>query len=376
MTAHISDQNSMLAMLKNLLNESDNWLNFASFMHHALYDPKFGYYTGFSQKFGPQGDFITAPEISDLFGKTIARQIAQCLSLTGGSVLEIGGGSGVLGADLLIELQRIEAPLDEYLFFEPSPTLSQRQQNKISDVMPRISNKARWINEIPKSFTGVILANEVFDALPVHLLSLNDGGWRERGVSLENESLFWKDLSLKDPRLLEAVKALDVQPPYVTEVCLAANGLVEDLSQALRKGVILALDYGYERTSYYHPDRSDGTLACYYRHRADGNPLDRPGQKDITAHVDFTRLAEAAIDAELEISGYATQADFLVNCGITEFLQEIDPGKSEIYLPAVSAVQKLLSPSAMGDMFKVMSFSRGINEPLIGFSHRDRRHML
>ncbi len=376
MTANISDHSSMLAKLKYLLNESENWLNFGSFMHHALYDPEFGYYTGVSQKFGSQGDFITAPEISDLFGKTIARQVAQCLSLTGGSVLEIGGGSGILGADLLTELQRIDAPLDEYLFFEPSPTLFHRQQNRISEATPRASDKARWINEIPQNFTGVILANEVFDALPFHLLSLNEGGWMERGVSVENESFYWRDLSIKDPRLIEATNALNVQPPYVTEVCLAANGLVEDLSQALIKGVILAFDYGYERTSYYHPDRSNGTLACYYRHRVDANPLDRPGQKDITAHVDFTRLANAAIDVGLEISGYTTQADFLVNCGITELLQEIDPGKSDIYLPAVSAVQKLLSPSVMGDIFKVMSLSRGMCEPLIGFSHRDRRHIL
>jgi len=376
MTADTSDQAPTLAMFRALLGENKNWLDFASFMHHALYDSKFGYYTGDAYKFGSRGDFITAPEISGLFGRTIARQVAQVLQISGGGVLELGGGSGILGSDILVELNRLECPIQEYLLFEPSPSLTQRQKECVAQLPPAIGAKVRWVSELPTNFKGVILANEVFDALPVHLLSRNDEGWKERGVIFENESLVWRDKSIEDERLSSAVNHLNVDAPYVTEVCLAANGLVANLSESLDVGAVLAIDYGYEHQVYYHPDRRDGTLSCHYQHRVDSDPLDNPGLKDITAHVDFTRVANAGMDAGLEVSGYVTQADFLVNCGITDLLQAIDPDRLEEYLPAVSAVQKLLSPAIMGDMFKVMSLSRGIDEPLVGFSRRDRRHVL
>ncbi|MDA1331591.1 MAG: SAM-dependent methyltransferase [Proteobacteria bacterium] len=376
MTADTSDQALTLAMFRTLLGEKGNWLDFASFMHHALYDSKYGYYTGEAHKFGPRGDFITAPEISDLFGRTIARQVAQVLKISGGGVLELGGGSGILGSDILVELNRLECPVEEYLLFEPSPTLTRRQKERVAQLAPAIRAKVHWVSELPTNFKGVILANEVFDALPVHLLSRNDEGWKERGVVFQNESLVWRDNTIEDERLISAINHLNVDAPYVTEVCLAVNGLVANLAETLDVGAVLAIDYGYEHQVYYHPDRRDGTLSCHYHHRVDSDPLDRPGSKDITAHVDFTRVANAAMDAGLEVSGYVTQADFLVNCGITDLLQAINPDRPEEYLPSVSAVQKLLSPAIMGDMFKVMFLSRGINEPLVGFSRRDRRHLL
>ena len=376
MTADTSDQALTLAIFKTLLGENKNWLDFASFMHHALYDSKNGYYTGNAHKFGSHGDFITAPEISGLFGRTIAKQVAQVLQISGGSILELGGGSGILGCDILAELDRLECSVDEYLFFEPSPTLTQRQKERVAQFVPGIGDKVRWVSELPTNFKGIILANEVFDALPVHLLSCTDEGWKERGVAFQNESLVWKDSVITDERLCSVVNHLKIDGPYVTEVCLAVNGLVDNLSESLDIGAVIAIDYGYEHQVYYHPDRRDGTLSCHYQHRVDSNPLDRPGLKDITAHVDFTRVANAAVDASLDVCGYVTQADFLVNCGITDLLQAIDPDRLEEYLPAVSAVQKLLSPGIMGDMFKVMALSRGINEPLVGFSRRDRRHLL
>jgi SAM-dependent MidA family methyltransferase len=234
----------------------------------------------------------------------------------------------------------------------------------------------RWVSELPRNFNGVILANEVFDALPVHILSLNAAGWEERGVMIENESLTWQDRPIEDQRLYDAVHGLELNFPYVTEVCLAADSLINDLSNSLNFGAIFAFDYGYERSNYYHPDRREGTLSCHYQHKVDSDPLENPGNKDITAHVDFTRLAHAAHDANLEVSGYVNQADFLVNCGITDILASFDPNHLDTYLPAASAAQKLLSPTVMGDMFKVISLTRGINEPLFGFSHRDRQHML
>lgn len=376
MTEDLSDQASILVMLKTRLAEENNWLDFASFMHHALFDGTYGYYMRDTYKFGSRGDFITAPEISDLFGRTVARQCAQILKMTGGSILELGGGSGVLGSDILCELDRIDCSLNEYLLFEPSAALTERQKDRIARLTPKIRRKVRWVSELPQNFNGVILANEVFDALPVHVLSLNADGWQERGVAVENEFLSWQDRPIEDQSLYQAIDGLDLDAPYVTEVCLAANGLVNDLSSSLNFGAILAFDYGYERSNYYHPDRREGTLSCHYQHKVDYDPLKQPGDKDITAHVDFTRLAHAAHDANLEVAGYVNQADFLVNCGITNILESFDPNHLDTYLPAASAAQKLLSPSVMGDMFKVISLTRGINEPLFGFSHRDRRHML
>ena len=376
MTEDLSDQAAILVMFKAHLAENNNWLDFASFMHHALFDPKYGYYMRDTYKFGSRGDFITAPEISDLFGRTVAKQCAQIMQMTGGSILELGGGSGVLGSDILLELDRMDHTLDEYLFFEPSAVLTGRQKDRIASLAPNIRSKVRWVSELPKNFTGIILANEVFDALPVHLLSLNVNGWQERGVVVDNESLIWQDRPIEDERLHHAIDGLDVNFPYVTEVCLAVNSLVNELSQSLDVGAILAFDYGYEHSSYYHPNRRDGTLSCHYQHKVDSDPLERLGHKDITAHVDFSRLAHAAHDVGLEVSGYVSQADFLVNCGFTDLLAAIDPEQMDAYLPAASAAQKLLSPTVMGEMFKVISLTRGINEPLFGFSHRDRRHML
>ncbi|MDC1311043.1 SAM-dependent methyltransferase [Burkholderiales bacterium] len=376
MTEDLSDQAAILVMFKTYLAEKNNWLDFASFMHHALFDPQYGYYMRDTYKFGSRGDFITAPEVSDLFGRTIARQCAQILQMSGGSILELGGGSGVLGSDILLELDRMDCSLDEYLLFEPSAALTERQKERIGRLTPNIKSKVRWVSEFPKNFNGIILANEVFDALPVHLLSLNADGWQERGVALDNESLTWQDRPIQDERLHHVIDGLDVNTPYVTEVCLAADSLINELSQSLNSGAILAFDYGYEHCNYYHPDRRDGTLSCHYQHKVDSDPLERPGHKDITAHVDFSRLAHAAHDVGLEVAGYVGQADFLVNCGITDLLASFDPDQLDTYLPVASAAQKLLSPTTMGEMFKVISFTRGINEPLFGFSHRDRLHML
>jgi len=213
MTADLSDQASLLVMLKKRLAENNNWLDFASFMHHALFDATQGYYMRDTYKFGARGDFITAPEISDLFGRTVARQCAQILELTDGSILELGGGSGVLGSDILSELDRIDCALNEYLLFEPSAALTEQQKDRIARLAPKIKNKVRWVSELPRNFNGVILANEVFDALPVHILSLNAAGWEERGVMIENDSLTWQNRPIEDQRLYDAVHGLELNFP-------------------------------------------------------------------------------------------------------------------------------------------------------------------
>ena len=185
----------------------------------------------------------------------------------------MGGGSGALGSDILSELDRIDCALNEYLLFEPSAALTEQQKDRIARLAPKIKNKVRWVSELPSNFNGVILANEVFDALPVHILSLNAAGWEERGVMIENESLTWQNRPIEDQRLYDAVHGLELNFPYVTEVCLAADSLINDLSNSLNFGAIFAFDYGYERSNYYHPDRREGTLSCHYQHKVDSDPL-------------------------------------------------------------------------------------------------------
>ncbi len=363
-------------LFTTLINENAGWLSFAQFMHHVLYEPKIGYYSGGRQKFGHGGDFITAPELSPLFGRCLARQVAEVLSQTQEGVLELGAGSGRLACDVLRELERIGDLPRNYFILEPSPELISRQKETLMVLDPDVRNRVSWIGELPKNFTGVMVANEVFDALPVHLMVKSETGWMERGVTISGGQLTWSDRLFSDHRLTKAVDQLDVPAPYLTELCVASDGLVRDLAESLSQGCIFVIDYGYEQLSYYHPERSSGTLACHHEHQTDGNPLTLLGQKDITAHVNFTRLGSVAIDHGLDVSGYASQADFLVNCGITKFLEELDPESVETYLPVVSSVQKLLSPEIMGDIFKVMCLSRDIENPLMGFRHGDRRHRL
>lgn len=363
-------------LIENLSSKNASWMDFASYMHYALYDSQRGYYTNGGQKIGARGDFITAPEISSLFGRTIARVVAD-LTRSGANILELGPGTGSLAFDILNELEAIDAGPQEYLLLEPSASLEEQQKDKFSDLSAINRKKVSWISELPSEFEGIILANEVFDALPVHLLSLTDKGWMERGVTItQGKALQWQDMPLADPELGKGIDTKHLMPPYVTEVCPAADGLIRDLARCLSDGLLLLIDYGYENSVYYHPDRNQGTLACHYKHVADSDPLDLTGLKDITAHVDFTRLANAGIDNGLDLQGYTTQADFLINGGITSLLEEIDSSKTREYVPAVSSVQKLISPMLMGDMFKVMCFSKGANALDSGFIHGDRRHKL
>ncbi len=342
-----------------------NWISFARYMELALHEPGMGYYAAGARKFGAGGDFVTAPELSPLYGRTLARQVEQILQ-PGEAVLEFGAGSGALAEQIMGE---IEAP---YFILETSPELRQRQEQ-------RLGSRVKWLERMPQRFRGVMIANEVADAMPVHAVSWRSGGIDERGVC-ENESQLAWSLRPAQGAVLEAARAIQVELPpsgeYLSEISLIAPLWIKLLSRVLERGAVFVIDYGFPASEYYHPQRSMGTLACHYRHRSHTDPFFLPGLQDITAHVDFSALAQAGAAGGLTVLGFATQAHFLVNCGITGLLQEEDPGDPARYLPAASAVQKLLSPSEMGELFKVLALGRGVDAPLMGLGSGNRAHAL
>ncbi|MBZ0104075.1 MAG: SAM-dependent methyltransferase [Sulfuricella denitrificans] len=354
------------------------WISFSRFMELALYAPGLGYYSAGLDKFGAGGDFVTAPEISPLFGQAIAHQAVQVLNLTGGNLLEIGAGSGKLALDLMLELERLEALPVQYCILELSADLRQRQQQRIEREASHLLPRFAWLDRLPEKFTGLVLGNEVLDAMPAELLTWRSGTILERGVALHDGHFVWSERALTQGGLLEQAVAL---PPaqfisgetaYTSEINLAAQGFMRSLGQMLERGLILMLDYGFGESEYYHPQRSQGTLMCHYRHHAHGDPFFLPGLQDITAHVDFTAIARAGMADGLDLLGYTSQANFLINCGLTDLLGQISPEDPASYLPMVSQVQKLISPSEMGELFKALALGKGIESGLRGFSRGNR----
>ena len=327
-------------------------------MELALYEPALGYYAAAKPKFGAAGDFVTAPELGSLFGRTLARQIEALR----GPVLEFGAGSGALAATLLARHDF------DYRILEISPQLQARQQARLGD-------RAQWLERLPERIRGVVIANEVVDAMPVHAVAWREDGIMERGVSLSGDGLAWSERPAAGELLDEAQK-LEVVAPYESEIGLVARAWMRELAARLEQGVIFVIDYGFPRREYYHPQRGAGTLMCHHRHRAHADVFAHPGGEDLTAHVDFTALASAAVEGGLEVLGYTTQAQFLVNCGITEVLGEANAENALHYAPLAAEAQKLLSPAEMGELFKVLAVGRGVELPLKGFVSGDRAHTL
>jgi SAM-dependent MidA family methyltransferase len=344
----------------------ENWISFARYMQLALYEPGLGYYSGGNQLFGTAGDFVTAPELSPLFARTLARQVAELLQ-PGEALLEFGAGSGALAHELL---QALGDPA--YLILETSPGLRARQRE-------RLGTRVRWIDRLPENFRGVMLANEVVDALPVHALAWTDRGIVERGVCANEGELAWCERPAQG-EVLAAASALDVALPpsvrYQSEIGLAAQRWMRTVGESLERGALIVIDYGFPQHEYYHPQRSGGTLMCHYRHRAHGDPFHLPGLQDITAHVDFSALAATARACGLQVLGYSSQARFLVNCGITELLASLDASNVARYAPVASAANRLLSPAEMGELFKVLAVGRGHTRALCGFADGDRSDAL
>lgn len=346
-------------------------------MELALYAPGLGYYVANDRQFGAAGDFVTAPELSPLFGHCVAEAIRP--ALTGAAdILELGAGSGALAAAVLEALAARDALPQRYHILEVSPELIARQRAHLAERAPHWLDRVGWIDRLPEAFSGAVLANEVLDALPVHRVRWRAGLLFECGVTATDAGFALAERPLAEKALREAAKALPVSAghgEYVSEVHLAAPALVRSLGERMQRGLMLFIDYGYARAEYYHPGRSEGTLMGHYRHHALSDPFFLPGLVDLTAHVDFTGIADAALEVGLDVLGYVSQAHFLIDCGLLERLGAVDTGTRE-GARAMHAVQRLIQPTEMGERFKVMALGRGMEGPLPGFRRGDRRHAL
>jgi SAM-dependent MidA family methyltransferase len=367
--------------IRAFMQQHGGVIGFDAWMRLALYAPGLGYYSAGATKLGSNGDFVTAPEISSLFSRCLARQCADVLRVTGGEILELGAGSGRMAVDVLTELAAIESLPERYSILEVSADLVDRQRARIAELPRELAARVQWLDRWPERvMRGVVLANEVLDAMPVErfvLRSRPEGiDVRALGVSLNGDGFEWRETS-PTPELMHAVadivEALPMPLPdgYVSEVCLAFQPWMASLAAQLEAGVALLVDYGLPRAHLYHPDRATGTLRCHFRHRAHSDPFINVGLQDITAWVDFTRVAEAADSAGLEVLGFASQAAFLIGAGIesllsTEMQLAADDTRQQAKL--AGEARRLLLPGEMGEIFKVIALGRGYEAPLTGFS--------
>jgi SAM-dependent MidA family methyltransferase len=371
----------MAAHLRSAIAQAGGWLSFEHWMAEALYAPGLGYYAAGNVKLAeaaagvaPAGDFITGPELTPLFGRTLAAQVAQVLKQTATQdVLEFGAGTGALAEQIIAALDA-EGMDVRYHIVEVSADLRARQQVRLASRGDRV----RWLDRLPDAFEGCVLANEVLDAMPVQVFLWSDDAVPlERGVVVNAEGRFaWADKPAP-PRLAQAMTArMPALAGYVSEINLQGEAWVRGMGQWLRRGAALLIDYGFPRHEYYHPQRAAGTLMCHLRHHAHADPFLAPGLQDITAHVDFTAMADAALEGGLDVLGYTSQARFLMNAGLMERAAMLDTGDTASYARAIAPVQKLLSEAEMGELFKVLAVGRDIEPPLTGFRRGDRRGAL
>lgn len=351
------------------------WISFARYMELALHAPGLGYYSAGARKFGPDGDFVTAPELGPLFACTLAHQAMQVLRATDGDILEFGAGSGRLARDLLSELAVLNCLPRRYLILETSAELKARQAALLQKELPQFAARIEWLTALPEEFTGFIFGNEVLDSMPVHVIKTRADGIDELGVDFDGEK-FTESMRPAKGVVLEAAKELNLPPDYATEIGLAPRAFVRALAACIEHGVALFVDYGFPAHEHYHAQRNRGTLMCHYRQHAHDDPFSLVGLQDITAHVDFSAIARAGTESGLELLGYCGQARFLINSGITTFLEKIPAKNVKAYLPSSAEAQKLMSPAEMGELFKVIAFGKNFSEALVGFATGNRRHTL
>jgi len=364
--------------------QGGNWISFQGWMETALYEPGLGYYSAGAARFGPAGDFITAPVISSLFGWTLARQCARALEDCGGdTILEFGPGKGDLAADVLLELDRLQALPERYLLLERGGALRQQQQERLSALPAHLSARVQWLDRPPQQpVRGVILANEVADALAVQRFRRTASGVDVVGVSMDGGRFVLAERPA-DAGLTAAVEALERElgrrfpAGYCSEISPQLPGWMGVLGDSLEAGLALIIDYGYARRDYYMDERRDGTLMCHYRHRAHGDPLLLPGLQDMTAFVDFTAAAEGAVAAGLDVIGFASQAHFLLGAGLPGVLEERAREQSEAdYLRLAQQAKTLVMPGEMGERFQVLAVGRGLTREVSGFSLYNQLHRL
>lgn len=356
---------------------------FARYMQLALYEPGLGYYSAGARKFGAGGDFITAPELSPLFSQCLAKQCQQILvELGGGDILEFGAGSGAMAADLLLALEALDCLPKYYFILEVSADLKQRQKMLLTQRAAHLLDRIVWLETLPtQTITGVILANEVMDAMPIHRFYWSNATIQEYYVTLDNDTLAWQLTTPCDDNLTTRVNQIqsywaDHEAHYSSEINLLLPAWIKSLSDILKKGLILLIDYGFPRHEFYHPDRNQGTLMCHYRHRAHDNPLFLPGLQDITAHVDFTAVAEAAVESGLAIAGFTTQAAFLFSCGLAEIAAISAYNSATQQWATANQIKQLTLPSEMGEFFKVIALTQSFATPLLGFTLQNMKHRL
>ena len=364
--------------IADLIRSQGGKLSFAEFMQQALYAPGLGYYNCGATKFGAAGDFVTAPELGSLFAKCLAVQCAQILENScGNTILEIGAGSGQLACDLILSLNNLGITLDRYLILELSAELIQRQQQKISQLCPQFLDRVQWLDQLPANpINGVILANEVMDAMPVNRFHFADNVLQEYYVTTANNNFAYELLAPSTP-LQRAFEQQNLsmylesgEHAYSSEINLWLPAWIKSLSHSLNTGAILLFDYGFPRAEYYHPQRDSGTLMCHYQHYCHADPFWYPGIQDITAHVDFSTIAIAATACDLNLSGYTNLASFLINCEITK--------QSSVPLTVQQAQEfnTLTSPAEMGELFKASCLTKHISDSLVGFAQFDKRYSL
>jgi SAM-dependent MidA family methyltransferase len=349
---------------------------FAEFMHIALYDPKAGYYSSTLPKLGAQGDFITAPELTPLFGYSVANQCQQVLSrIPSPKILEFGAGSGALCISILQQLERLNCLPEYYWIMEVSSDFQERQRQKINQALPHLAHRIQWLEQWPEtSFNGIILANEVLDAMPVHRFLVEDEVLLESYVALnQHGELIEHFKPCQNRRLMAHLSTIlpNLTPPYLSEVNLFINDWIAHQHQLLDQGLVLLIDYGFPRHEYYHPDRNQGTLMCHYQHHAHANPLIHVGEQDITAHVDFTHVAEAGHQAGFHVAGYTNQASFLLANGLLHLIDE--QAEALELFKTKQAIKQLTQSNEMGELFKVIALTKNWDSPLNGFLLNDKR---
>jgi SAM-dependent MidA family methyltransferase len=363
------------ARIREVLAAAGGWLSFARFMELALYAPGLGYYSAGSVKIGAGGDFVTAPEVSDLFSRCVARQCAEVLAKTGGEILELGAGTGRMAAAILDSLDELGALPERYAILEVSADLSDRQRTRLQRLRSDLRDRVVWLDRLPdKPVRGVILANEVLDALPFQRFVMRAGRAREQGVALAGDRFVWSERSeLAAVQFMIGELPVPLPDGYTSEICSRIEPWIAGVGQCLEQGLILLFDYGLPRSHYYHPQRNDGTLRCHFKQRAHDDPFINIGVQDITAWVDFTRVAESALVADLDVAGFATQAAFLLGAGIESLTHDPD---TVIQARLAGEARRLLLPGEMGESFKVMALTRELSVPLPGFGLQDLRTSL
>jgi SAM-dependent MidA family methyltransferase len=382
------EETSLLQAMRSLLHESinqaDGALPFDRYMELCLYAPGLGYYVNGRRRFGEDGDFTTAPELSPDFGACVANWCAeQFLVLDRADVLEFGAGSGRLAVDVLRRLETLDRLPERYCILELSPDLRRQQAETLEREVPGLADRVLWLDRLPeRGFRGVVLGNELLDAMPVSRFRRDDrGDWQELCVTNQGDSFADRWVEPRTQGFEESVQAIwgdgDVPAPgYESEINLRLGPWLDALAARVDAAAVLLIDYGYSAHEFYHPERSKGTLICHYRHRAYADPYRLPGLQDMTANVDFTALAKAGVAAGFEVAGYTTQAHFLLDAGLDQLLAESDPGDVVDHVARMQGIKKLTLPSEMGERFKVMALSYGCAPTDLGFRMRDLRDRL